>query len=81
MPGTMTDLEMIFTLTELMFLWHPNKLERKLKTLFSPWLFEVYEVRAVGGQAMFCRHGVLLSQHHNKHELGTHFVIVARDRN
>lgn len=81
MPGTMIDLEMIFTLTELMFLWHPNKLERKLKTLFSPQPFEVYEVRAVGGQAMFCRHRVLPSQHHNKHELGTHFVSVARDRN
>lgn len=81
MPGTMIDLEVTFTLTELMFLWHPNKLERKLKTLFSPQPFEVYEVRAVGGQAMFCRHQVLLSQHHNKHELGTHFVSVARDRN
>lgn len=69
---------MVLALTEVMFWWCPDKHDRKLKTLFLPWLFEICEVRAVGGQAVFCRHRVLPSQNHNKHELGAHFVSVAR---
>lgn len=75
---TVIVLEMILTLTELMVLGHPDKLRENVKTLFSPWLFRICEVRAVGVQAVFCRHRVLPSQYHNKHELGTHFVNVAR---
>lgn len=51
MPDTVIDPEMVFTLKEFMFLWHLNKHE-KWKALFSSWCFEIYEVRAVSGQAV-----------------------------
>lgn len=49
--GTVIDPEMVFTFKEFIFLWHLNKYG-KWKVLFSSWCFEIYEVRAVGGQAV-----------------------------